>query len=198
MGEYQKKLLKFKKTNGIKIFAQLHKYNIQKCYMKFTYPLNTEKLKQWIDYQRDSKIEVFIRIFCKYITHVSFEMWYTALFNLYMDINADIDINKYTRIIIIINGKIDDSPMWVALLLYDLLNNLVTDVTSPDNLAEYIQYLLSNNPHENILCLYVYDVLYDTTQLNLDLVLKNVKLQNPKLQKTETLLLTFSVFSFLM
>src|SRR3972149_3888566 len=124
-------------------FKKFVQENIQKCYMKTTYPLNTEKLKIWVEAQSDVDIKFFTKIFCKYVTHISFQTWYNKLFNLAIDILDMINTNNYTQVIIITVDNFMKSNIWVAILLYNLLNDKVTDISSELEIEQHVTKLLA-------------------------------------------------------
>src|SRR3972149_3705856 len=120
-------------------FKKFVQENIQKCYMTTTYPLNTEKLKIWVEAQSDVDIKFFTKIFCKYVKHISFQTWYNKLFNLAMDILDIIDKEQYTQVIIITVNNFTRSNIWVAILLYNFLNDKITDIIGDQVIKQHVE-----------------------------------------------------------
>ena len=117
-------------------FNTFYEENINKCFMKETFPLNTSALTEWVDIMilkskeyNNPVIANFAFTFAKYTKHINFQEFYDQLFCIGMELKQKIEEHQkegQVNVVLSIMGDIIKSNLWVSLILWKYLKPYVT------------------------------------------------------------------------
>lgn len=102
--------------------------------MTRTFPLDSRELQRWaLDVERagnPSEIVQFAKTFSQHVKHVSFDTFSRRLFKVAREIVDAIKEEAPPKVYLLIDGSLDKSNTWAALLAWPTLREVVTDVIS--------------------------------------------------------------------
>jgi hypothetical protein len=106
----------------------------RRLFMRKTFPLNSDQLKAWeFDMENSAnptEIIQFSKTFVQHLRHVSFSEFENRLFKVAQSITEKIKRADVTKVYLLIDGGLDKSNTWVALLCWSFLREVVTDVVN--------------------------------------------------------------------
>lgn len=121
-----------KKSSSYKNFVKFYEENKNKIYMPNgeNYPINYKKGKQWSDSQCDIESRDFADSILRFTEYVSFDKFHSQLKKVcksYSDTYKQPE-HKDTIFILIVPFRINKSNIWVSLLAYAYIGELIDDV----------------------------------------------------------------------
>ena len=157
-------------TKEYKKFEQLYEENKNIIHMPLdrNYPLNYKKGKEWANSQCDDESVEFANAIINSTIYISYEEFYKELKKVAISFNKTYFVNKYKKdkFILILPECMYKSSMWVTLLSYKYIRNIITDIHY-DITAIYNSTLDSKSPNykKSIKCIICDDCSYTGDQL---------------------------------
>jgi hypothetical protein len=117
------------------LFDQFYDENRgDKLYPTKNYNINIEQLNAWAAAVNRSncpeEVIALANTFALNLTHIGFNYFYMKLNQVAHDVRAKIEALKPNKVYALINMNYRKSPTWVALLIWDVLRDLVTGVVT--------------------------------------------------------------------
>jgi len=139
--------------------------NYAKCINVPSHPPDYAKIIEWQCSQCGEIPREFSFLVGKYLRHISFTEFHSKLAQLASAIRQMNNENKYEDIYIVIFGGLNKSNFWVSILLFRLLENIITGIL--DNGSGKMAYWANN---KKILLLVPDDMSYMGGQLSANLL----------------------------
>jgi hypothetical protein len=114
-----------------KAFKKFYNENKDKLHMPkpVNYPINYKKAKLWADSQCDAESRVFANEIIKYTKHVSYEDFINNIKKACLSYKEAHSRDRHnTEFVLIVPFKLEKSNLWVSLLSFEYLKDVITDV----------------------------------------------------------------------
>lgn len=125
--------------------------NYEKCLKCGSYPINNDRAIEWVRAQPEGCARDFAELFYANLRRISFDEWMTAVSKMSVEILTKIEKRKYDKVVLVIDGTIGKSNTMVAIIMFHILGNYITDVVKSitrDFSGEYPENTLFIHPDD--------------------------------------------------
>jgi hypothetical protein len=170
-------------------FVKFYEENVDKILMPelVNYPLNYKKANQWVLSQCDTESQLFAENIIKNTEYVSFDKFINKLKTICMSYIKKYKTDKNSVFVLIIPYVISKSNLWVSLLAFKYLKDLISyvyyDITDVYNgINKHTSSLYKKNVHCVICddCAYTGQQLYSLSSIDYSKLKYNNKMPEPK------------------